>query len=219
MTAPAVLTINSHNYGAWSMRAWLMCRIAGLDFDVRMAAADDPATRAELLQLSPSFLVPSLESDGLLVWDTLAIAEFLHEACPTSGLLPADPAARARSRSISGELHSGFPNLRSALPMNISQRLTDFRPWSGVAPDIERITSIWRDCLAGSDGPWLFGRRPSMADAMFAPECSRFVTYGVDLDPVSAGYVRTVWEWPAVREWVAAAEAEPDLLMELQGEF
>jgi glutathione S-transferase len=91
--------------------------------------------------------------------------------------------------------------------------------WSGVVPDIERITSIWQGCMAGSGGPWLFGRHPSMADAMYAPECTRFVSYGIDLDPVAAAYVRTVSEWPDVREWVAAAETEPDLLMELQGEF
>lgn len=219
MTTPAVLTINSRNYGAWSMRAWLMCRLAGLPFEVRMVPADDPSTRAELLQLSPSFLVPSLQSGDVLVWDTLAIAEFLHESFPSSSLLPEGTADRARCRAISGEVHSGFHNLRSALPMNISQRFDGFRVWSGVVPDIERITSIWQDCLARSGGPWLFGGDPSMADAMFAPECTRFVSYGVGLDPVSTGYLRTVSEWPDVREWVAAAEGEPDLLMELQGEF
>src|SRR3974390_1281321 len=113
------LMIASKNYGSWSLRGWLLCKMAGLDFEEEIAPADDPSTRAELLLLSPSFLVPSLTTGAIKVWDTLAIAEYLNELNPEAGMLPSDPVARARCRSISGEMHSGFSNLRSALPMNI----------------------------------------------------------------------------------------------------
>src|ERR1700716_176278 len=113
------LTIASKNYGSWSLRGWLLCKMAGLDFAEVMASSDDPSTRAELLLLSPSFLVPCLTHDGIKVWDTLAIAEYLSELTLGAGLLPEESAARARCRSISGEMHSGFANMRSALPMNL----------------------------------------------------------------------------------------------------
>src|SRR5438477_7802856 len=117
--AEASLTVSSKNYSSWSLRGWLLCKMANLDFAEQVAPLDDPATRAELLLLSPSFLVPCLDHDGSKIWDTLAIAEYLAELKPDAGLLPADRAARARCRSISGEMHSGFSNLRSALPMNL----------------------------------------------------------------------------------------------------
>src|SRR5262245_39225732 len=109
------LTINSRNYGSWSLRGWLLCKMAGLDFEVVVTAADDAASRAELLLLSPSFLVPCLEHDSIKIWDTLAIAEYLAELKPDAGLLPTDRAARAHCRSIAGEMHSGFSNLRSEI--------------------------------------------------------------------------------------------------------
>src|SRR5262245_5047420 len=115
----AVLTIASKNYGSWSLRGWLLCKMAGIEFEEEHAATDDPSTRAELLLLSPSFLVPCLTHDGIKIWDTLAIAEYLNELKPEAGLLPAAREDRARCRSISGEMHSGFSNLRSALPMNV----------------------------------------------------------------------------------------------------
>ncbi len=118
-TAKATLTIASKNYGSWSLRDWLLCKLAGLDCEEKMVASDDPLTRAELLLLSPSFLVPCLIHNGTKVWDTLAIAEYLNEILPDAGLLPADRTARAHCRSISGGMHSGFCNLRSALPMNL----------------------------------------------------------------------------------------------------
>ena len=116
--ARVVLTIASKNYGSWSLRGWLLCKFAGLYFEEQHAGSDDPSTRAELLLLSPSFLVPCLEHDGIRIWDTLAIAEYLSELKPKAKLIPADRSERARCRSISGEMHSGFSNLRSALPMN-----------------------------------------------------------------------------------------------------
>ena len=215
----AVLTINSRNYGAWSMRCWLLCRMSSLDFEERTVSADDASTRAELLQLSPSFLVPSLEIGPVKVWDTLAIAEYLNETRPESGLLPEEPVRRAHCRSISAELHGGFQNMRSAMPMNIKRRHGNFKLWTGVKPDIERLTEIWRECLHGYGGPWLFGSRPTMADAMYAPECTRFRTYEVDLDTGCDRYVETVLGCPEVREWIDRALEEPEALAELEGDF
>lgn len=215
----ATLTINSRNYGAWSLRGWLLCRMAGLDFTERMVDPDDPATRDELLQLSPSFLVPCLEHDGVKVWDTLAIAEYLNELLPDGGLLPTSANERARCRSISGEMHSGFANLRAGLPMNVKARYEGFKAWSGAQADIERIVTIWTECLTASAGPLLFGSSPTLADAMYAPVCTRFVTYDVDLPELCARYVATVMALPDMAEWIEAAQHEGDDFDELDIEF
>ena len=217
--AKATLAIASKNYGSWSLRGWLLCKMAGLEFDEIMASSDDPSTRAELLLLSPSFQVPRLTHDGVNIWDTLAIAEYLHEIKPKAGLMPADQAARARCRSISGEMHSGFSNLRSALPMNLKAHYPDFKVWAGAQADIERIATIWRECLVSYGDPFLFGERPCSADAMFAPVATRFITYAVKLDADCAGYCRTIMAMPAMKEWLAAAKTEPDEVEELDVEF
>ncbi|HEX4430639.1 MAG TPA: glutathione S-transferase family protein [Frankiaceae bacterium] len=217
--AKATLTINSRNYGAWSLRSWLICKMSGLEFDTVVAGDDDPSTRAELLLLSPSFLVPCLEHDGVRVWDTIAIAEHLQEVVPDPTLLPADPVARAHCRSICGEMHSGFQNLRSALPMNIRRKHDDFKVYAGAQDDIDRVLAIWRECLKTFGGPWLFGKQQSVADAMYAPVCSRFSTYGIDLDRSCAGYVKKMLASPLMKEWTAAALAEPEIFSELEMEF
>jgi glutathione S-transferase len=213
------LTIASKNYGSWSLRGWLLCKMAGIEFTEQMVPSDDPSTRAELLLLSPSFLVPCLTHDGIKIWDTLAIGEYLHEIRPQAGLLPADPAERARCRSISGEMHSGFSNLRSALPMNLKAHYPRFRVWAGVQSDIERIVAIWRECLARYGGPFLFGVRPCLADAMYAPVCTRFLTYDVALDSECVAYCGAITELPAMQEWLEGAKTEPDELEELDVEF
>jgi glutathione S-transferase len=215
----ATLTIASKNYGSWSLRGWLLCKMAGLDFEEKPVSTDDPSTRAELLLLSPSFLVPCLIHDGLKVWDTLAIVEYLHEIAPAAGLLPPDRGQRAHCRSICGEMHSGFSNLRSALPMNIKARFPGFKSWAGARGDIERITAIWRECLSEYNGPYLFGAAPCAADAMYAPVCSRFQTYDVAIDAPSQDYCSTIMAHPFMQEWVAAASVEPDELEELDVEF
>jgi glutathione S-transferase len=217
--AKATLAIASKNYGSWSLRGWLICKLAGIDFDEVVVSSDDPSTRAELLLLSPSFLVPCLTHDGIKVWDTLAIAGYLNELYPDAGLYPKDPAARARCRSISGEMHSGFSNLRSALPMNLKARYPGFKTWAGAQPDIDRITAIWRECLAEHKGPFLFGKTPCLADAMFAPVVARFLTYDVKLDPACAAYCQTVMAMPQMQEWIKGAMAEPEELEELDVEF
>lgn len=213
------LTISSKNYSSWSLRGWLLCQLAGLEVEEIMLSVDDPSARAELLLLSPSFLVPCLRHDGNKVWDTLAIAAYLDELKPEAGLLPAEVGARAHCRAISGEMHSGFANLRSALPMNLKAHYPGFKVWTGAQADIDRVIEIWRDCLDRYGGPYLFGGELTMADAMYAPVCLRFLTYDVILDPVSKGYCQTIEAWPALQRWIAAAKAEPDELEELDAEF
>jgi glutathione S-transferase len=217
--AKATLTIASKNYGSWSLRGWLLCKMAGLEFDERPVGSDDPSTRAELLLLSPSFLVPCLTHDGVKVWDTLAIGEYLNEILPDAGLMPASRPARARCRSISGEMHSGFSNLRSALPMNIKARHPGFKVWAGAQADIERVISIWRECLAAEKGPFLFGTKPCLADAMFAPVVTRFLTYDVKLDSDCAAYAKAIMGLAVMREWIEGAKTEPDEVVELDVEF
>jgi glutathione S-transferase len=212
------LTISSRNYSSWCLRGWLLCKLAGLDFDTEALPSDDASARAELLLLSPSFLVPCLTFEGIKVWDTLAIAEFLNETLPDARLLPADRAARSWCRSISGEMHSGFANLRSALPMNLKARHPGFKIWSGAQLDIDRVAAIWTECLTASGGPYLFGEI-SMADAMYAPVCSRFSTYDVSLDALCAGYRDRILSLPFMAEWTKAALAEPDEVEELEMEF
>ena len=206
--AQATLTIASKNYGSWSLRGWLLCKLAGLDFAEQVVSADDPSMRAELLLLSPSFLVPCLTHDGIKVWDTLAIADYLDEIMPEAGLIPKERAARAHCRAVAGEMHSGFSNLRSALPMNIKAHYPGFKSWAGARTDIERITAIWNECLKNYGGPFLFGARPCLADAMYAPVCTRFLTYDVKLDPGSAGYCQTVMAMPVMQEWIEGANAK-----------
>ena len=214
-----VLTITSRNYSSWSLRGWLICKGAGIDFEVKTVGADNPDVRAELLHLSPSFLTPKLEYDGVEVWDVLAIAEFLNEIKPKAKLLPADRATRAHCRAICGEMHQGFINLRSALPMNIKGHYPGFKVWQGAQTDIDRVLAIWRGCVTAYKGPFLFGEAPSLADAMYAPVCSRFKTYDVKLDAACAAYRDMILERKSMQEWIAGALEEPDELEELDVEF
>lgn len=217
--AVAELTISSKTYSSWSLRGWLLCRMAGLQVSEKMIALDDPENRAELLLLSPSVLVPRLTHEGASVWDTLAIAEYLNELYPHIGLYPEDRIKRAHCRSVSGEIHSGFINLRSALPMNLKVRHEKFPVFSGAKPDIERIEEIWTECLDAYGGPWLFGETPTVADAMFAPVAQRFLTYAVPLSAKSAAYCNWSNDWNLMREWIDAARKEKDEVEELEIEF
>lgn len=217
--AKTVLTISSKNYGAWALRGWLMARLAKLDFTEKVISPDDPAMKAEMLLLSASMRVPALEHDGIHVWDTLAIGEYLNEIKPKAGLLPADRAARAHCRAICGEMHSGFSAMRSSLPMNIKGSFPGFKLWSRAQTDIDRVEAIWTECLETYGGPYLFGDKPCMADAMFAPVVTRFITYEVLIGEACVAYCDTIMALPAMKEWVAAAEAEPEDIDELDAEF
>jgi glutathione S-transferase len=217
--AKAILTISSKNYGAWALRGWLMAKLEGLDFSEKVISPDDPAMRAEMLLLSSSMLVPTLQHNGVTVWDTLAIGEYLNEIKPKAGLLPADIKARAHCRAVSGEMHSGFASMRGALPMNIKAHFPDFKVWSRAQADIDRVLVIWKECLENYGGPYLFGKQPCIADAMYAPVVTRFMTYDVKLDKQAAAYCKLMMALPAMQEWVEAARAEPDEIDELDAEF
>jgi len=216
--ARATLTISSKNYSSWSLRGWLLCRMSGIDFEEKLIEITDDQ-RQELLLLSPSVLVPRLTDGEVTVWDTLAIAEYLNETRPKAQLLPKDKVARAHCRSVSGEMHSGFYNLRSALPMNLKARHEKFKMFSGARPDVERIRAIWKECLDTYGGPFLFGEKPTVADAMYAPVCTRFRTYAVELEPALKAYCETIFAWPLLMEWTEGALAEPDEIIELEVEF
>jgi glutathione S-transferase len=222
MTDPAAtLFISLRTYSSWSLRGWLLVRLANLPCAVRQLAGTDATARAELLQQTASTRIPYLDHEGLRIWDVLAIAEYLHERFPDAGMMPADRAARARSRSISGEMHAGFTTLRASLPVNLRARHERFPIWSGVRADIDRVTEIWRECLEEWRGPFLFGDRPGVADAMFAPVCTRFQTYAVKLDGAAAHYNATILDWAPIQEWYQESLAEDDELSELdiEGEF
>ena len=176
------------------------------------------SARAEILLLSPTILVPCLRHDGATIWDTLAIAEYLNEICPDAGLLPDDRIQRAHCRSICGEIHSGFTTLRASLPVNLKGHFPGFKIWSRAQADIDRVCTIWRECLAQSGGPFLFGER-TMADAMYAPVVTRFKTYDVTLDDRLARYCEHILAMPEMAEWIAAAKAEPEEIEELEVEY
>jgi glutathione S-transferase len=217
--ADAKLLISSKNYSSWSLRGWLLAKWAGLEFEEQMASSDDPSVRAELLLTSSSILVPTLIHNGLSIWDTLAIGEYLNEQFPEAGLLPADRDARAHCRAVCGEMHSGFAALRSALPVNLRSTKPDFAIWSAAQADIDRILKIWGGCFDKWRGPYLFGKRLSMADAMYAPVCTRFRTYSVPLDAPSNAYCERIMTLPTMVEWIEAAKLEPEEMPELDAEF
>ncbi|MDB5485591.1 MAG: glutathione S-transferase [Tardiphaga sp.] len=214
----ATLTLSSKNYSSWSLRGWLMAKFSGLEFDEIITEKDDASARAEILLLSSSILVPCLRHDGATVWDTLAIGEYLNELMPQANLMPADRVQRAHCRSICGEIHSGFTTLRASLPVNIKGHFPNFKIWSRAQADIDRTTVIWRECLSASGGPYLFGAR-SIADAMYAPVVTRFMTYDVKLDDELAAYAATIMTMPEMQEWIGAAKMEPEEFEELEVEY
>lgn len=207
--AERVLIVGNRNYSSWSLRPWLVLKQAGIPFREHQLYLYTPEGDAELRRLAPSGTVPVLQDGDLTIWESLAICEYLAERHPDKQLWPKDPAARAVARSVANEMHAGFAPLRQHMSMNIRRRF----PGKGRTPDvlknIARIQALWSDCRQrfGKDGPFLFGQF-SIADAMYAPVCLRFITYAVELDPVPAAYVKTMTELPAMREWIKAAETE-----------
>jgi glutathione S-transferase len=218
MTEPT-LTISSKNYSSWSLRGWLITKMSGLPFREVIVSPEDDSARQELLLRSSSILVPCLTHDGVEIWDTLAIFEYLNELRPEANMLPTDRAARARCRSISGEMHSGFSALRSSLPMNLRSRRPGFTVWSSAQADIDRIVAIWHEGIERWGGPFLFGAQYTLADAMYAPVCTRFRTYDVALDPLCEAYCAHVLALPDMQEWTQAALQEADEVSELEVEF
>lgn len=202
------LTMGNRNYSSWSLRPWILMKHLGLAFDENVLPLDTPEFARDIVRFSPTRRVPVLRHGELLVWDSLAICEYVCELAGRGW--PADRAARAMARSVCAEMHSGFGALRSQWPMNA--RAVDRRTGADAAleADIARIQQIWRECRAGFGiaGPWLFGPY-SVADAMYAPVVLRFHTYGARLDEVAAAYSATTLADPFLREWLDAARAEP----------
>ncbi len=203
------LYLGSKNLSSWSFRPWLALRQAGIAFEEVVIPLDTPATKAKILERSPSGRVPALKDGELLIWDSLAILEYVNELAPGAQLWPASREARAVARAVSAEMHSGFAALRQHLPFHFAESLLGRARPPEVEQDIARILEIWSDCRArfGQGGPFLFGAW-SAADAMYAPVVSRFLTYGVELSGVPAQYAQAVRALPAWKVWGDAARAE-----------
>lgn len=212
------LVIGNRNYSSWSLRPWLAMKTAGIPFrEVRIPLYVD-GSRERILAYSPTGKVPCLVDGtrgGLVVWDSLAICEYVNEQHADGRLWPRDPAARAKARSACAEMHAGFHALRQHLSMDIRADRREagaaLRARADVAADIERVLALWQEALAGSGGPFLHGDF-SIADAFFAPVVTRFETYGVPMAPSVAPWARRVMDLPAMQEWIAGARAETEVI-------
>jgi glutathione S-transferase len=215
------LVIGNKNYSSWSMRPWVLMRQLGLTFEetkLRFDFSGNSPFRQAVARVSPAGTVPVLVDNGFSVWDSLAIAEYLHDKFPQAGVWPTDPQARARARCIAAEMHSGFGALRSHCPMNIEANLADVgaKLWAeqdAVRANVARIEAMWADALAQSGGPYLFGKF-SAADAMYAPVCMRMRSYGLPISAGSRAYVERMVATPAVAAWISDALAEQDYIEE-----
>jgi glutathione S-transferase len=207
------LIIGNKNYSSWSLRAWLLLKEADIEFDEHRIVLDTDTAAEEMAAFSPAGRVPILQLGDLTVWDSLAIAETVAERWPEKQLWPADPDERAIARSISAEMHAGFPHLRECMPMNCRAMGRIVPLPDELGRDIDRVIAIWADCHRkfGDRGGWLFGDF-SIADAMFAPVVLRLRTYGINL-PESAGfYPHRLLESKAMQAWLAAAECETEVI-------
>jgi glutathione S-transferase len=215
VTSEFTLVVGNRNYSSWSLRGFLAARAAGIAFDEVLIRLSEPGSKKELLKHSPAARVPVLKHGERVIWDSLAIIEYLAEIRPDAGLWPADAAARAHARSIAAEMHAGFQALRAHMPMNLRKSLPGKGRGRDVALDIERICAIWAGCRAryGVLGPFLFGRFTA-ADAMYTPVATRLRTYAVELDDICQDYVDAVLARPDVREWHEAALEEPWVIAE-----
>ena len=208
MAAP-LLVVGNKNYSSWSLRPWLAMKVLGIPFQEVRIPLYGEGSKAKILAYSPAGKVPCLVDGNLRVWDSLAIMEYLAERHP--GVWPADAALRARARSISAEMHSGFANLRNHMSMNIRRR----HPGKGRTPEvlaeIRRIVEIWSECRK----PFLFGAFCA-ADAMYAPVVLRFRTYEMELPPICRAYADAVLALPALQEWIRDAERETESLPQFE---
>ncbi len=215
-----MLTISSKNYSSWSLRGWLLCQLAGLEVEEQIVSLDDPdEPRRAAAALARRCWCRASTTTAPSVWDTLAIAEYLAELYPEAGMLPEDRIARAHCRSISGEMHSGFHNLRSALPMNLKAQHKSFKIFAGAQPDIDRVQAIWSECLERYGGPFLFGeadrRRRHVRAGLHPLPHLRRADRATAVRPIA----RRSSSWPPMKEWIEAAKTEPEELEELDVEF
>ncbi len=202
------LYVGSKRYSSWSLRPYLALAHTGAKFDCKTILLDQEDTKTNIAKVNPAAKVPVLHHDNLIVWDSLAICEYVNELYPDAKLWPADRAARAHARSISAEMHSGFVPLRREMSMDLGANLAGKGHTPEALADARRVMSIWREALAASKGPFLFGTF-TIADAMFAPVATRFVTYGVDLDATCRAYVDAVYALPGMKQWLDDAAREP----------
>lgn len=206
------LVIGNKNYSSWSLRPWLAMRMARIDFDEINVPMFTPEGDALIALHSPSGKVPVLKDNGLFIWDSLAICEYLSECFPDRGLWPEDVALRAKARSVTAEMHAGFGALREQMTQNCRGRFPGLGRTPAVLKDIARIEAIWNTCRAeAKGGPFLFGPF-CIADAFYAPVVLRFVTYQVALSPVSAAYAEAIEALAPLREWLDASAAEPQVI-------
>ena len=207
------LFVGNKNYSSWSMRPWMAMTAAGIDFEDVVIPFDFAAGNPEIRAVSPTGKVPLLRHGDFLVWESLAIIDYVAELFPDAGVWPADRHARARARSYSMEMLSGFRALRGACPMNIRRAKKALDVAEDVRSDVARIETIWRQALAQSGGPFLFGAFTA-ADAMYAPVVNRFDVYDLVADPETLGYMNRVKAHPAFLKWEEAARAEPWVVIE-----
>ncbi len=201
------LVIGDKAWSSWSLRPWLAAKLAAIPFREVPVGLRQAETASEIAAHSPSGHIPVLKRGGLLVWDSLAICEYLAELAPEARLWPAEPEARAVARSISAEMHSGFQALRSEFPMDFHARIGGRVPSAQARADIRRVVEIWREARRdfGADGPFLFGGF-TIADAMFAPVATRFRTYRLDLasfgdNGAATTYAQAILSLPQMAEW------------------
>jgi glutathione S-transferase len=204
-----LLVIGSKRWSSWSLRPWLALRQAGVTFDEVVIQLRQPDTQAKIAQYSPSGRVPFLRDGEVSVWDSLAICEYVAEMLPGAWLWPEDRGARAVARSISAEMHAGFPAMREHLSMDVTRTVATPDLPDAAKADLARVQAIWTDCRKrfGGGGSFLFGDF-TIADAMYAPVATRFRTYGIALDPVCRAYVDAIYALPAMKDWIAAATTE-----------
>jgi glutathione S-transferase len=208
------IVIGDKNYSSWSLRPWLALKACDIPFQEERIRLRQPESKAEILRLSPSGKVPALKTELGIIWDSLAILEYLAEQHPRAELWPGNREARAAARSISAEMHAGFSALRNDMPMDLLSRLPAPPMSEALEANIRRVVAIWGDTKGrfGKDGPFLFGAF-TCADAMYAPVATRFRTYGINLgqfgdDGTGSAYVDTIFAMPAMAAWTAGAEAE-----------
>lgn len=211
LSAPLDITlvIGSKNHSSWSLRPWLALAATGAPFREELILLDRPDTKARIAAATPHGLVPALRDGDVVVWESLAICEYLAERFPEAQLWPADRAARATARAVSAEMHAGFAALRRECPMNLTLRTTKALSAEASA-NVARVRAIWRECRArfGAGGPWLFGRF-SIADCMFAPVATRFRSYGVEVDGAEKAWCEAMLAHPSFVAWEDAANREP----------
>ena len=208
-----LLIIGNKNYSSWSFRPWIAMKVAGIAFDERVISLSDPDFKRTIAPVSQNGKVPALDDDGVHVWESLAILEYLGEKFPQAGLWPADARARAHARAIAAEMHGGFVAFRSECPMNFWRPVKRRDLSADALANVARIDAMWSECQARYGGPFLFGAFGA-ADAMYAPVVSRLHTYAVEVGERSRAYMDAVAALPAWREWKAAALKEPWVLPE-----